>query len=607
MIKVRRRRKLRGWQRKRIIGLLLLMLLSWLCLPVTPVHADEVRANAYVKRAEADVTINTDGTVDIVETLSYHFPKPVASLRFDLLFPFEGEPHLHSLEFAQDTDDDEEKFILVPERSETKAQPFSYATLRKRDRILVDMTMTEIHGDYVFRLSYQWNRGVVHKEGRALIAGPLLAVRPETAVDTMRWTINLPKSCRIDNSDIFPVSTHTMTENRVSDHVISFVDNRAFHKIDGISFLISTSTACFPLILPASDSASLASIIARSEKMTTRLSRLGLLRDRITRIVLPLVAAGIVIYIFLYLMQLLWIRRKRAGFALWPALARPAIVAKVARVKPDDSRLLLGTLLQLINRKEIDWLDDVFIWRNPQRNDFSEFSAWEILLLQWLFTDEGDYDHVLAPERLRQMTYSDDFKALASRFRKQIDNVYNKSGLVNPRWTTTFRIIFTVFSAIFTIMAVILFSISRSPTALFLLIPTAIFTFGGLTFRFLTEEGVNRYLETMAFSRKLSKPRLIAESCAPHLSEIETLISVLPAAAVLGKTKVFMRGIRELPRRSFMRAAYAILHVYRRIPVPTEERQISDASLEIERLNYELEEMERVMAAWKEYFDNCFI
>jgi hypothetical protein len=595
-------------RRIRAVVLVLMVLFSWFLVPATPVFADETKPSSYVKRAEADITVNTDGTVDIVETFSYHFQKPIASIRFDLIFPFEGEPHLSSIEFAQQTGEGEDIYIQIPERSETKAQPFSYTTHRKRDRVTVDLKMTKISEDCVFRLSYQWNRGVVHKEGRALIAGPLLSVRPETQVDTMRWTITLPKTCRVENTSIIPVAIHTMTENKLDEHVISFVDNRSFKKIDGISFLISTSTACFPLILPASDPSTLSSILTRAGKMATRLSRLGLMRDRITRIVLPLVAAGLIIYAFLYLMQLLWVKEIKPGYALWPALARPAMVAKVARVNPDQSRVLIATLLQLINRKEIEWLDDVFIWRNPERNDFSDFSAWEILLLQWLFTYEGAYDHVLAPERLRQMTYGDDFKELALRFQKQIDQHYNDSGLVKPRWTTTFRIIFMVFSFVFALMAVVLFSISRSSTAFFLLIPAVIFAFGSLSFRFLTESGVNRYLETMRFSSKLSDPKEIIDSCASQLSEIETLISILPAAVVLGKTKQYMQGIRELPRRSFMRAAYAILHVYRRIPMPPkEEDRTADNLEEITRLHYELEEIERVMAAWKEYFDNCFI
>ncbi|NLA81500.1 MAG: DUF2207 domain-containing protein [Clostridiaceae bacterium] len=592
----------------RVLAVMTALLLSLVLLPGPPLLAADQPAENYVEKADIDLVVNTDGTVDITETLAYHFHRSKRSISFDLIFPLEGEPHLVKFEFAQKTAEGEEKFIQVPQADELKSQPFSYTTVRKNDRIRVDMKMTRFSGDYLFRIAYQWNRGVVHKENQALISGPLLVVRPETRVETMRWTLTLPQSCIPADNQLIPISIDPLTMNTSPEGVISLVANQGFRKIEGIGIFLSGPASCFPLILPASETASLSSLTDRALAQNKRLSRLGSVRNQFARIVLPLTLAGLFIYFLLYLLQLSRVRRLESDFACWAATGSPALTAKLALTHPDSSNLLLGTLLHLINRKEIEWLDDIFIWKNPARNDFSSFSAWEILILQWLFSRDEDYEYVLAPERLREAARSPDFRELAQRFEKQVQQGFEDSGLIKVQLTGALRITFFVFAFLFLIMSLLLFLVSRSSTAFILLIPAAIFAFGGRTFRFLTEEGLKRYRETRHFRRLLWNPQILIESCQGQLNDLESLISILPSAIVLKKRKDYFKGIRALPEADFRKAAYALLHVYRRIPAPQSlDLDGQDLKLELFRLNREIGEMERVLAAWKEYFDSCFV
>lgn len=588
--------------------LLAAVLLVLILFPGSPAFAAEKSSENYVEKAEIDLAVNTDGTVDITETIAYHFDSAKRSISFDLIFPLEGEPHLVKFEFAQKLAQGQEKYIQVPQADELKSQPFSYTTVRKNDRIRIDMKMTRFSGDYLFRISYQWNRGVVQKDNKALISGPLLVVRPQTRVDTMRWTLTLPETCASDDMQIIPIANHSLTINTGQEGRISLVDNQRFRKIEGIGIFLSSQASCFPLILPASETASLDALVDRAQSQNKNLARLGSIRDQILRIVLPLAAAGLLIYSLLYLLQMTWLSRLNHDYALWAANGPPALTAKLAKTRPDDSNLLLGTLLQLINRKEVDWLDEIFIWKNPGRNDFSGFSAWEILVLQWLFARDEHYEYVLAPERLRKAARSPDFRELAQRFQKQVDQGFQDSGLVKGKWTTIFRLALYVFAGLFLIMSLLLFLVSRSATALILLIPVAIFSFGGRTFRFLTKEGLRRHRETRHFMHNLRNPQALIESCASQLSDVESLISILPAAVVLNKGKDYFHGIRSLPEADFQKAAYALLHVYRRMPAPASLDLSGQAlKLEILHLQREIGEMERVLAAWKEYFDSCFI
>ncbi|NLA71892.1 MAG: DUF2207 domain-containing protein [Clostridiaceae bacterium] len=586
-----------------------ILMLVLIFLPAPKVQAAGNWTHSAVEKATADIRVNQDGTVDITETIVYRFDKPKTSLSFDLIFPFQGEPRLTSFEVAQTTTEMSEKFITIPQRDELRPQPIFFTTTRKNDRIRINLQMTAFTGDFVFRIGYQWNRGVVHKEGQALMSGPLLVVRPETPVDTMRWTITMPAGCRLDLSRIVPVTMHSMTINKVSETCISLVDNRPFFKNDGVGIVISVPADCFPLILPASDSDTFETILANASSRSKYLTRLETLRRSISRIVVPLTIVGILlIYTFFYMIQILRRKRLSRDFAYWPTTASPAIVARLARIRPIDSRLLLAAIASLVNRKEIEAVDEVLIWKHPERNDFSDFTTWETLLLQWLFAYDPEYGHVLAPERLRVAARQSDFRELAHRFREHIDNEFAESGLIDPRLTRFFRAGFFLFAFLFLIMSTVFFVLTHAVFALLLMIPALLFTISGITFRFLTKEGVLRYHESREFSKQLTSPLKLISSCSGRLTDIETLISALPAAIAINKRKNYFQGIRSLSRRSFLHASYALLHVYRKVPFPAAPGiPPGDIDAEIARVTRDLDEMERILTAWKEFFDSCFI
>ncbi|HZK41505.1 MAG TPA: DUF2207 domain-containing protein, partial [Clostridia bacterium] len=112
----------------RVLAVMTALVLSLILLPGPPLLAADQAAENYVEKADIDLVVNTDGTVDITETLAYHFHRSKRSISFDLIFPLEGEPHLVKFEFAQKTAEGEEKFIQVPQADELKSQPFSYTT-----------------------------------------------------------------------------------------------------------------------------------------------------------------------------------------------------------------------------------------------------------------------------------------------------------------------------------------------------------------------------------------------------------------------------------------------------------------------------------------------
>ncbi len=593
-----------------ILALAVFLAVSFFPAGHPAVSAAEKKPSTYVENATAHVSVNKDGTVDITETIRFHFGKPYKSLTFNLLFPLDGESQLQSFEIAQDPDHEKEvKYIEVPLLNNKYPQPFSYTTERLKDKLRLHLSMTSFTDDYIFRLSYQWTRGVVEKDGRALISGPLCVVPNNMRVETLLWMFTFPEDCLIDTAEIVPVAYHMLTENKTSSNSVSFIDNQHFVKTSGTAIAISMPKRCFPFILPASDTTPLARLLSGAQSLSARLSKLESLRESITHIVTILSAVGLIIVLSLQFFSLTGKRRVRSDFALWPLLSRPAETVSLASLRLNEPDLLLATLLSLVTRREISWTDEVFIWNHPNRNDFSQFTTYETLLLQWLFIAQPEYDNVLSPERLRIAARGDDFRQLAQRFRKHVDTAFANSGLSEPLWTKVIRLACFCFSILFFALSIFFYIYTNSPLTFIMLINTALFALSGLSFRFLTAEGRRHAHEIRRFARALKSPGLLTQSTGDKMTEIETLIGALPAAIALGRTSEYLSGVKKMDSPYFDRAAYALLHVYRGLKMPAAVKTDIDPNDPYERilLRRALDEMERILAAWRELFNSCFL
>ncbi len=588
---------------------IIIVLLAFFFVPAFDVYAAEKKPATYIKNATSHVVIAQDGSVQVSETIHFHFGKSKKSLQLPLVFPIEGETQLNSFEIAHVLDNEEDRFISVPAYDETRPQPFSYKAVRLKDRLRIDLSMTSFLGDYIFRLDYVWTRGVIGKDNRALIAGPLCVAPNNMMVETLSWTISLPHDCAIDLSEIVPIAYHTLTENKTSPNVVSYVDNQSFTKTEGMGIAISAPKRCFPLILPASDSLSLQETLNQARSLSARLTQVESLRESVTRIIIILTVAGLLSYASFQVFWTMWKRRTSPDFALWTALTRPAQIASLMSFNPKDANLLLATLLSLVTRREISWTDEVFIWNNPNRNDFSQFTTYETLLLQWLFISKPEYDNVLSPERLRVAARQDDFRQLAQRFKKQIEADFNKSGLIEPRWTKIFKFAYYMLSLLFLALTAGLYFYTTSPLAFVMLLVSALFAMSGLTFRFKTAEGARHFHEIRRFKRSLKTPILLVHSVTGQLTDVEILIGTLPLAVALNKASDYLWGIKELDPPQFGRAAYALLHVYRGMKAPANIEAVDGQYDPYEQrlLWRAIDEMERVLASWRELFGSCFL
>ena len=92
--------------------------------------------------------------------------------------------------------------------------------------------------------------------------------------------------------------------------------------------------------------------------------------------------------LFAFLRRLPWVRSKR-DHSLQIALT-PEVYLKILMGRKEGGLDIFSTLLSLMTRRELAWEDEVIVWKHPDRDDFSSFTAWEAYLLQWLFDPSQD-------------------------------------------------------------------------------------------------------------------------------------------------------------------------------------------------------------------------
>jgi hypothetical protein len=174
------------------------------------------------------------------------------------------------------------------------------------------------------------------------------------------------------------------------------------------------------------------------------------------------------------------------------------------------------------------------------------------------------------------------------------------------RLTTIFRVASLIFAALFALIGIVFFLVTRSYGSFILLAVAVIYTANGFTYTYLSRYGAQRRWETLRFANTLGTPRKIILSCQNKLTDVETAITSLPAAVALDRVGDYFLGIRNLQDELFFKTAYAILHVFRDLPIPKHIRRRASPS-EKRMLLDELYQMERMLAVWDALLKSCLI
>lgn len=595
--------------KSRLFFLLILstMLLSFffnteLVSAVSSDSAQEVVVNSNIMF----VRLLEDGRVLLDETINFTVLKDTEQLPLILRNPAEGSSQLRVLEyFGADTD---ESFVPIPPYDETLAQNFSYrsSSTLKETELLLNIPLQP--GDHNVHIAYEWDRGVAKRDTMAIMQGPMSSLPIGIEIASAEWSIQLPPNLSIDEMNAVKISSTTFIELNKTENSIIYRSEGPLRIEKETGLLVAVPRSAFSTLTDTTSLSPIPERLGDIERQVTVLHNRSLMREYLPPIIITFSAVSFALWLFATILRRLPRLHSKRSSSQEISLT-PEVYLKILMGRKSDGLDILSSLLSLMTKRELTWEDEIIVWNYPDRDDFSNFTAWEAFLLQWLFDPTEDPNPVLAVQRLRRETRGiqnyRDFQERYKSFQDLVMNDFHQLDWVNNILTVFKRLGFLLLGLLDIILALFLSTYARSFWPLFLLLPGFLLIFSGgkrLTF---TKRGYALYREMRLYLRNISSvPELISNN-EPGLTDVETVISALPRAVIFGKAEEFFAGIRDLDQRRFHRAAYALLHVYRSVPLPVwtdGKRSTLPHAEEIDFLQQELASMEKQIISWDALF-----
>lgn len=219
-------------------------------------------------------------------------------------------------------------------------------------------------------------------------------------------------------------------------------------------------------------------------------------------------------------------------------------------LKPYHSgNLILVGLIQLVQKNELDLDKTTFIWKYPEREDFSDFSSSEIFLLQWLFEKSKQIDKypVISAERIYVQTndemYAKDYLINYKQYIDLLEVDLSRQGYTSNKKKVLGKKIYTAALIALTVMMFIVFAISRSWTSIFLLVPI-IFSLNRIyKARYLTVRGRAKQKQMKLLKSALRSPMNFLEENKKMINPRDLSPLVLPYAMGIDIVEIYLNKL----------------------------------------------------------------
>lgn len=223
---------------------------------------------------------------------------------------------------------------------------------------------------------------------------------------------------------------------------------------------------------------------------------------------------------------------------------RPAILARLLR-HHHPGQLLLGTLLDLVQRGKLRLDGQMFSLVESSPADYRGMAAFEIFLVQWLF-ERVNRGSTISTAQIRKYALNrrtaPEFAAYYDQLIKLVSEEMVSSGLIDLDKNRRGKLIGISLGSAYTVLAILISWLIFSFSGLVLLLPAAGFFFYGLKIRHLTGEGNLQANIGRVFRKTLIEfaPQTGADNLDP-----EQVAANLPQALTLGLTQRYVKQIEQ--------------------------------------------------------------
>ncbi|HHU07480.1 MAG TPA: DUF2207 domain-containing protein [Clostridiaceae bacterium] len=583
-------------QKNRIVLLITLLLLALSTFSACS-SIDDLFGRVSVDTVNTEVLVLSDGSIQLTEIFEVMAPSETWNLNLEYPTLSNGQAALKNIGIAASGINPIPVYTQLDEEVDNNVSnsPAYYVKRISDISTTVRMSTRFGRGEWLIKVEWLLQDAIVQNGSNALLSLPLLSLYSLEGPDSLHASLIFPVEITASGASIVTLSSAQIDLSQ-DDRVISLATTD-LEPGDNLLLLFTTDASVFTS-LPEDTS----DLSVEQQLQEASLEAQSLLSSRNRRefvgSVIPYISlAGLILALGFYIYYELegTLKPVEKDFSVWPTSVKPYNSSMLLN-KDKPERLLLSSLLSLVNQKEL-WLDDyVFTWPQSGRVDFSSFRPSETYLLHWLFQDVAKDGPALSVSQIKQTSYDPvtdkNFEHSYLEFRQLVNTEHLELGLFDQNKTKFSRRLTSIFTIFFSVLAGVLTVLSQSISGLLILLPAAGFLYLRSGVRHLTKEGRYRQRECREYRKNLDNLPLLTKATDSQFTITEMAILALPRAVSLDNVNLFFEGLYKLDDADFAASAYGILHIYLREPLPG---SIRITTRERERLWQRLDELRDIL------------
>jgi hypothetical protein len=505
-----------------------------------------------VNQYQIVVILQADGSALVTETISYQLLKRVKQFNFTINYVDAGRIRLDKIDVSTQADQASAPVfveVLHANAASNQLQPLTYEVKDNGSNLQIQLNaLSESDTRRTVRLTYQLTHSVMRQQNAALLKWRFFASSGAVDISKPSLAIQLPQAVSPLQTWYLPVSLAEFIMTQPQKNQLVFQAAQMLSDQD-LTLYCLLSTDMFPDAATAENSQSWEAITEEARQLESGLHRQASMLSALTAFLYILLGLAVLVVLLIF-----WIFDKESAAKFRqkylleiPTDCSPALMAILLhRARP--GRLILGTLLDLVRRGELSLHGCIFTWLNPERQDYTGFSASEVFLMQWLFGHVSS-GMILSTAEIRRFARepatAHEFQAYYQQYRQLLDEEVVSQGLIDTKLTRKGRLVSWLAALVYLILAILATIGLRSFVGLHLLIPTIILTVYSLQIRRLTVTGRELYARCLALLRTIRHYSHLREQTDNHFAG-----TLLPIAVSLGIADPWLnRLVAEVPDR----------------------------------------------------------
>ncbi len=481
-----------------------------------------------VEGYRVDCDIQTDGSVLVTEAVDLQYLTDTESITFKLPLEEATTLNLQSVAISADTSTGGAVSLLevMPAESskQAKSQTLSYTLNEETDPLRLKINAFGASStERKIVIIYILQGAVVRAGDSVQLRRTFFSSLGRTGVTEPILMLHYPEKIKAESVWFQAISSAPFLAAQVDANTVQMSTPRLAAGQSMEAALVLPADGLTATLSELPDDHDRAALIARIEQDVQRVARGG----RIDQVLFSLIWILLLAAVFLIILVVLFfdheglVQLRHSIKTQLRSNYRPAVLARLFRLH-HPGQILLGTLLDLVQRGKLRLDGHVFSFNETKPVDYRGMAVYEIFLVQWLF-ERVTKSSTISTAQIRKYALdrrsAPEFSAYYDQLIKLVNEEMVKDGLIDLTKYRVGKIIGISLGLVYTVLGILISILLFSFAGLLLLLPAIYFFLYGSKSRYLTGEGNRQANIGYVFRKSLKRyaRHIVASAIAPDL------------------------------------------------------------------------------------------